>query len=130
MNESYSNQAKQTSKAKHELRKISKLMGRRASAVKAGDDDTAMKYSNKLHNYSTEGGERNPKVKAVFEAKGLFGALKKMIKPKPLTQAQKDSIAQAEDEADMAPFRRAKANQARNSEMSDKPSQSVPRGKR
>ena len=62
MNEGFSARAKANSKAKHELRKISRLMARRAAAVNAGDDDTAMKYINKLYNYATEGGDRNPKI--------------------------------------------------------------------
>ena len=62
MNEGFSAKAKATSKKKHEFRRISKFMDRRQAAVDAGDDNTALRYSNKLHNYATEGGSRNPEI--------------------------------------------------------------------
>ena len=73
MNEGYSERAKATSKAKHELRKISKLMVRQGAASKAGEHEEALKQSNKLHNYSTEGGTRNPKI-ARMTSEGIIRA--------------------------------------------------------
>ena len=77
MNEGYSEKAKATSKAKHELRKISKLMVRQGAASKAGEHEEALKQSNKLHNYSTEGGDMNPKIaklKASMTTEGIIRA--------------------------------------------------------
>ena len=119
MNEGFSAKAKANSKARHELRKMSKLMDRRAAAVKAGDHDTIMKHDNKLVNYATEGGNRNPKIARLFQTnESVMGKVKDLVKKvkskvkdatTPLTPAQKKSIADAEDAQDMLPFKRAKA---------------------
>jgi hypothetical protein len=79
MNEAYSEKAKMRSKLNHEQRKLDKLLARRAAAVKAGDHETALKYSNKIHNYSTEGGMRNPKI-ANLEESMFLDLMKKAFK--------------------------------------------------
>jgi hypothetical protein len=40
---------------------LNKLFARREAAKKAGQDELALKYSAKIHNYATMGGARNPK---------------------------------------------------------------------
>ena len=61
MDEGYSQKAKQRSKFNHEQRKLNKLFARREAAIKAGQDELALKYSAKIHNYATMGGDQNPK---------------------------------------------------------------------
>jgi len=61
MNEGYSKIAKMRSKSNHEQRKLNTLFAKREAAVKAGQDELALKYSNQIHNYSTMGGSRNPR---------------------------------------------------------------------
>ena len=61
MDEGYSQKAKQTSKFNHEQRKLNKLFARREAAKRAGQDELALKYSAKIHNYATMGGDQNPK---------------------------------------------------------------------
>lgn len=61
MDEGYSKKAKQRSKFNHEQRKLNTLFAKREAAKKAGQDELALKYSAKIHNYATMGGPRNPK---------------------------------------------------------------------
>ena len=77
MNEGYSQYQKHKSKAKHEFRTLSKEMERHNAASKAGQHDVALKYSNRIINRATEGGDRNPKIaklKASMTTEGIIRA--------------------------------------------------------
>ena len=116
MNEAYSEKAKMRSKLNHEQRKLDKLLARRAAAVKAGDHETALKYSNKIHNYSTEGGMRNPKIaeesmfldimkKAFKKTKKVAKKAKQVVSGDPGTPEEQLKRAKKMDKSPWGAFR-------------------------